>query len=190
MSSSNYSKWILAFFLLALCACRASSPPAENAGSDAEQRVGEDPSCTLESWRATLAIGLDLRYDSPAIKQLSEVAEVTRCPEIRGLAEALLDDYGATLPTSLGTPAPVRVAGPDMNRKPADATVLRRKILLQLTVDADGRVKEMTQVEGFHNDWIDQLILEVAPTWLFRPARDDSGYVERTFDYSFFVGRP
>lgn len=198
MSSLKYTKWIVGCLLLALGGCRAGAPPA-GGGSDhgsggavnAAGMVGEDPACTLESWRATLAIGLEkVTYGSDVEQRLWTVSKENPCPEIRQLAEVLLSDRGAYVPASLGTPAGVRVAGPDMARKPPNATTLRRKIVLQLTVDADGRVTEVEQVEGFHNDWIDQLIQETAPTWLFRPARDAEGYAGRTFDYSFFVGRP
>lgn len=166
--------------LLAACA-----PPAGESGQSAQAAqaesplLGDDPAegdCSLEAaWDEALALGL--RRDPESARQLTALKTRKECaPEIRKLAEILLDDRVAERHPQLEVGAKVRFSAPDLHplhlgKQPS------QPIAIAAEIDAKGRVTAAEMTQAHSDPRINQLFLDTASTWLFRPASQKGVYV-------------
>lgn len=87
-----------------------------------------------------------------------------------------------------GRPAPIRVDHVELDKfRPANGVIVKRRVKVDLLIDVDGRVAEVDPLEGFKGDWIDEAVLATVRDWLFVPARDEAGFVERKYPYDVFL---
>ena len=159
----------LALPLLLLCGCQ---PSGQGAAGDAA--AASD--CSLAAWGSTLELGL--RRDEESARRLDAMRFDNRCvPEIRKLAEVLHDDRIPERKMQPEKPAKVRFRDPDLRvlKLPKQPSV---QVILELSIDATGKVTRADFIERHPDDKVNDLFLETAKNWLFRPAREGDAYRE------------
>lgn len=174
----------LGLLLILLAAC---GKPAGDAGKAADtpfvfaEPTGDD--CTLAAaWDRVLELGL--RRDAESATQLASLKARKECAaEIRKVAEVLLDDRIAEHTQHPETAVKVRFQDPDLRslhlkKQPSQA------IVLEATIDAQGRVKNAELLQPHSDPKVNEVFLAAARGWLFRPARQGDGWVESKQSFS------
>lgn len=172
------------FLLILLAAC---GTPAGDAGKAADkpfvfaEPTGDD--CSLAAaWDHVLALGL--RRDAESAKELASLKARKECAlEIRKAAEVLLDDRIVPHEQHPETAVKVRFKDPDLRslhlkKQPS------QPITLELTIDAQGRVKNAELLQAHSDPKVNEVFLAAARGWLFRPARQGEAWVESKQSFS------
>lgn len=164
--------------LLLLGGCQPSGN-AEKAGAAAAK------DCSLAAWGPTLELGL--RRDEESARQLDALRFDERCvPEIRKLAEVLHDDRIPERKMQPEKPVKVRFRDPDL-RPLKLAKQPSVQVILELTIDATGKVTWADFIERHPDKRVNDLFLETAKNWLFRPAREGDAYRESKLPLSAII---
>jgi hypothetical protein len=169
------------FLLLLLCGCQSSEKAAEGRAEAAKD-------CSMSAWGATLELGL--RGGEESSRQLDAMRFDNKCAlEIRKLAEVLHDDRILEHKPQPEKPAKVRFKDPDLRtlnlgkQPPA-------QVILELTIDATGKVSRAEFLEPHPQPTVNELFIETAKSWLFRPAREGDAYRESKLQLSAIIRFP
>lgn len=139
----------------------------------------------MNAWGPTLELGL--RGDEESARQLAAMRFDNACAlEIRKLAEVLLDDRILEHKPQPEKPAKVRFKDPDL-RSLKVAKQASVQVILELTIDATGKVTRAEFLEPHPEKKVNDLFLETAKGWLFRPAREGAAYRESKLPVSAVI---
>jgi TonB family protein len=171
--------FLLATYLLLASGCQAPEKAEETKA---------EKDCSMNAWGATLELGL--RGDEESGQKLNATRFDNQCAlEIRKLSEVLLDDRFPERKTHPEKPAKVRFKDPDLRtlqlgKQPA------AQVILELTIDATGKVTKAEFLEPHPQPTVNQLFIETAKSWLFRPAREGDAYRESKLQLSAIIRFP
>lgn len=136
----------------------------------------------MNIWSSTLELGL--RRDTESAEKLKALKWGKTCAlEIKKLAEVLLDDRIVEHEQHPERAAKVRFKDPDL-RSLHLGKQTNVMMVMELTIDATGRVTDAKFLRAHSDQRINDLFLETARTWLFRPAREGAAYRESKQTFS------